>query len=218
MLGTYLLVLIGPGSIVVASRLGFPFLEALAFAAVAFGGTVASAILLFGRFSRVYINPAITIGSTVGDSFNSKLLLPYVASQITGGLLAGLSLRLALGALGPNATLGSTKLASGVTPIEGIALEVTGTFVLTLSALLASSYVGSRYKQALLVGGTLLLLILLIGPFTGASFNPARSLGPSVFSGYFDNQWVYYVGPIAGAIFAGLAFRQVKVSHDKKLR
>lgn len=141
-----------------------------------------------------------------------------MGSQIAGGLLAGLSLKIALGALGPNATLGSTELALGVTPIEGIALEVTGTFVLTLSVLLASSYIRSRYSQALLVGCTLLLLILMIGPFTGASFNPARSLGPSVFSGYFDDQWVYYIGPVAGAVFAGLTFRQVKETHGSKLR
>lgn len=61
--------------------------------------------------------------------------------------MAGLSLKIALGALGPNATLGSTELALGVTPIEGIALEVTGTFVLTLSVLLASSYIRSRYSR-----------------------------------------------------------------------
>jgi len=56
------------------------------------------------------------------------------------------------------------------------------------------------------VGATLFLLILLIGPLTGASFNPARSLGPSLFSGYFRNQIVYYVGPLTGGLLAGLAF------------
>jgi MIP family channel proteins len=218
MFGTYLLVLIGPGSIVITSSLGLPWLEMLAVVAIAFGGIVAVVILSLGRFSGAHINPAITIGRTLAGSFNSELVLPYVAFQIAGALLAGFSLRIALGALEPITALGSTKLALGVSTIEGTILEIIGTFVLTLSALVATSYVKTPLRQALLVGGTLLVLVLLIGPLTGASFNPARSLGPSIFSGYFNNQLVYYVGPLSGAAVAGLAFRQVRSSFDKRLR
>ena len=68
----------------------------------------------------------------------------------------------------------------------------------------------------MLVGGTLFVLILFIGPLTGASFNPARSLGPSLFSGYLTNQFVYYVGPVLGAACAGGVFAMVKRIHEKK--
>ena len=217
-LGTYLLVLIGPGSIIVVSLLGLPVHEALVLVAASFGGTVGGVILLLGRLSGAHINPAITLGSTLSGSFSGRLLLPYVVSQVAGGLLAAFSLRMALGALGPVASLGSTELAAGVTPLYGTALEFVGTFILTLSALLASSFVRPRLKQALLVGGTLFILILCIGPMTGASFNPARSLGPSVVSGYFQNQLVYYVGPLAGAASAGLTFRLLRESLDRKPR
>jgi len=217
MLGTYLLVIIGPGSIIVTSSERLTFFETLVVVSVAFGGIVAMVILSLGRFSGAHINPAITIGSALAGSFDSELVLPYVAFQFAGALLAGLSLRIAFGSLEPIAALGSTKLALGVTTIDGTILEIIGTCILTLSALVASSYVKAQFKRAALVGGTLLVLIMFIGPLTGASFNPARSLGPSVFSGYFGNQLVYYIGPISGAAVAGLAFRKAKNSFGKKL-
>ena len=216
MLGTYLLVLIGPGSIIVASLLSLSPVEALGLVAAAFGFTVATVILFLGRFSGAHINPAITVGSTLSGTFDRDLLLPYVSFQIAGGLLAGLSLRLVLGSLGPVASLGSTKLAAGVTPVQGVLLEIAGTFILTMSALTASSYVKTSFRRAILVGGTLLVLILFIGPLTGASFNPARSLGPSLFSGYLDNQAAYYIGPVVGAAGAGLTFRRVRESYGRK--
>ena len=212
MLGTYVLVVAGPGSIILSSTLGLPSLETLSIVAATFGGTVALVILAIGRISGAHINPAITIGSTLAGSFDSELALPYVVFQIAGAIMAGIFLRVCLGAIEPFAYLGSTKLALGTTTIQGIVLEIIGTCVLTLSALVASSYVKTPLKQALLVGGTLAVLILFIGPLTGASFNPARSLGPSLFSGYFTDQFVYYIGPVSGAVVAGLTFRQVRSS------
>jgi len=216
MLGTYVLVFVGPGSIIVSASLGLPWPETLLIVATTFGGTVALVILALGRFSGAHINPAITIGSTFAGSFDSGLMLPYVVFQIAGAILAGISLRITLGTIEPLAYLGSTELAPGVTTLEGTVLEVIGTFILTLSALVASSYVKSPLRKAALVGGTLLVLILFIGPLTGASFNPARSLGPSVFSGYFSDQFVYYIGPLCGAAIAGLTFRQVRTSIGKR--
>ena len=216
MLGTYLLVFFGAGSVIVSAMLGFSSLETIVLAAVVFGTVVAAVILSLGPLSGAHINPAITVGSVLSGRFDSSLLLPYVSFQFLGGLLAGLSLRLVLGSLGPIASLGSSQLATGITPVEGVVLETSGTFVLTLTALAATSFVKSPFRQSLLVGITLLLLILLIGPLTGASFNPARSFGPSVFSGYFQNQPVYYVGPLVGASCAGLTFRRAKKSMDGK--
>ena len=212
MLGTYLLVFLGPGSVVAASLLGLTSTITLAFVAAVFGGTVAGVILLLGRFSGANINPAVTVGSMLAGISKRELLAPYLVFQVAGGLLAGLTLRLAFVS---TASLGSTKLAAGISPVEGVSLEVAGTFILVVSALTAASFLGSPLRQAVLVGGTLFVLIILIGPFTGASFNPARSLGPSVFSGYLDNQLVYYVGPILGGASAGLIFGGLRSSHRK---
>jgi glycerol uptake facilitator-like aquaporin len=215
MLGTYLLVFLGPSSIVAASLLGLTSIEALLLVAAVFGTTVASVIMGLGRFSGAHINPAISVGSAVAGLLKRELFLPYVLFQVAGGLLAGLSLKIAFGALS-GTNLGSTELAQGITPAEGIALEIVGTFVLALYALSAASFVKSPLKQALLVGGTLFVLILFIGPLTGASFNPARSLGPSLFSGYLGGgQLLYFVGPVVGAACAGLIFGALRKSHGK---
>lgn len=214
MIGTYLLVLIGPGSVVLASLLPFASsVEAVAFVAAVFGCTVGSIILVLGRHSGAHINPAITVANTLAGLFKRELFVPYVVFQVAGGLLAGLSLRLVFGTLESSASLGSTKLASGVGLAEGVALEVAGTFVLATSALVASSFIRSPARQAVLVGATLFALIMFIGPLTGASFNPVRSLGPSLASGYLDDQYVYWLAPLLGAGLAGTVFGALRRHH-----
>ena len=210
-----MLVFLGPGSVVLASLLGMGPTESLLFVAAVFGGTVAAMIRLLGWTSGANINPAVTLGSTLAGISDSDLLFPYVLFQVAGSLLAGLTLALVFGSLGSATSLGSTKLAPGVSPAEGVALEIVGTFILVTSALLAGSFLRSSLKQALLVGGTLFVLILFIGPLTGASLNPARSLGPSIFSGYFDDQPIYYIGPAIGGACAGLIFGWLRRQHGK---
>ena len=211
MLGTYILVFLGPGSVVVAHLIpGLSSLEALTLVALVFGCTVTSVMLLLGKRSGAHINPAVSLANTVAGALRMEMFVPYVVFQAVGGLLAGLSLKVVFNTLDSADHLGSTKLAAGVTPIEGIALEALGTFLLAISALSSSSFVHSPVKQGALVGGTLAVLIVIIGPYTGASFNPARSLGPSVFSGYTSGQLVYWVGPLVGAGIAGLIFGALK--------
>ena len=127
--------------------------------------------------------------------------------------MAGLTLRLVFTPLGDTTSLGSTKLATSISPMTGIALETLGTLVLAMSALAATAWIRRARAQGLAVGGTLAILILLIGPLTGAGFNPARSLGPALASGYFSNIYVYVVGPAVGALLAGLIFRQILASR-----
>jgi glycerol uptake facilitator protein len=214
--GTYMLVFFGPASVVLASLVpGLSPLEQLTFVALVFGCTVASIIVLFGRRSGAHVNPAITVASTLAGVHRKELLLPYVGFQVLGGLLAGLSLKVVFSGLASSAYLGSTRLAAGINPAEGVALEIAGTFVLAASALSASFFLKTPAKQAALVGCTLFGLILAIGPLTGASFNPARSLGPALFSGYLSGQLVYLVGPLVGAGLAGLLFGLVIDTHGK---
>jgi glycerol uptake facilitator-like aquaporin len=199
-------VLLGPSSIIAASLLpGLSAVEALVFIAFSFGGTVALVILTLGRYSA-HINPAVTVAHGLANLTERRVLVLYFTFQLAGALLAGLTLRLVFGSSGLADSLGSTKLAAGVSPLVGFTLECVGTFFLASSALLASGRIQSRIHQAALVGTTLFVLILLIGPLTGAGLNPARSLGPSLASGYFANQIVYWAGPLAGAALAGLAY------------
>jgi MIP family channel proteins len=210
MLGTYLLVVIGPGSVVAVAQSGFPPAESILVVALVFGAVVAGVIVLLGPMSGAIINPALTLASAAAGLLRKSLVIPYIAFQTAGALVAGFTLEVAFGGIHSASYLGSTRLAPGISPVQGTAIEVAGTFVLALAALTASTYLNNRFAQALLVGSTLFVLIIAIGPLTGASFNPARSLGPSVFAGYFGNQLIYYVGPFTGGLLAGLAFTGAK--------
>lgn len=203
------MVVIGPGTITLLALLSVSGLEAIGLAALSFGGTVALVIFFLGEFSGAVINPALTLAAFSARQLRTGLVVPFLASQMIGGVLAGYTLKLFFGTLADGTSLGSTKLAAGISPAMGILLEAAGTFLLACAALVASSRIRQPGRQALFVGGTLAVLILLIGPLTGAGFNPARSLGPSIASGYFSNLYVYFVGPFLGALIAGLAFRFV---------
>src|ERR1700737_1876362 len=112
MLGTYLLVFVGPGSIILASLIpSLSSVETLTLIALAFGGTVTVIIVTLGRYSGAHINPAITVASTLAGLFKRELFAPYIAFQVVGGVLAGLSLKLVFGGLGTPTSLGSTKFA-----------------------------------------------------------------------------------------------------------
>ena len=132
-----------------------------------------------------------------------------------GGIAAGFTLKMLFSSF-DKTNLGSTKLESGIDPLAGILIEVIGTFFLASSALVRGKHFQERTHRALLVGATLFLLIMLIGPLTGASFNPARSVGPAVASNYFDNLYVYLIGPIIGALLAGILLRLVKDRSGRK--
>ena len=217
LLGTYALVFLGPGSVVIASLIpNFTGFWATVFIGSVFGGTVGTMIFFLGKHSGAIINPAVTFGVAVARILHSRYFLPYLFFQVVGGLLAGLSLKILFSSVGAtNVRLGSTMLSPGINPIQGFTLEVVGTFVLTTAALLASTQLHKAWQQGLLVGLTLFSLIQLIGPLTGAGFNPARSLGPAFAAGFFENLPIYVIGPILGASMAGLVFRIVRENARK---
>jgi glycerol uptake facilitator len=210
--GTYILVLVGPSSVIVTSLFVhspfiIPGIERLLLVALTFGGTVSALILILGKYSGAIINPAITIALASARVLKKEMLIPYLIFQIFGGIVAGLTLLILFGSIDTATSLGSTKLGGGISPITGIVLEAVGTSILSFSVLVASTRMKVARNQALFVGATLFALIAFIGPFTGAGFNPARSLGPSLASGYLNNLYVYFVGPILGGLFAGILFR-----------
>lgn len=205
-LGTYLLVLFGAGSVIVSTFM--KGITALVFVASIFSGTVALVILLLGKHSGAHINPAVTLAHAFARKARTDTVLPYLCFQAVGGIEAALTLHLFfLNQSVIPADLGSTELARGVTPLYGILLEAIGTFLLCSAALAATFYVRQPRRQAALMGGTLFLLILLLGHLTGASFNPARSIGPALSSGHWGNILVYLIGPLLGALLAAIPFR-----------
>jgi MIP family channel proteins len=214
-LGTYLLVLFGAGSVILSSVIeGF---GALVFIAGTFGGTVGIVILLLGRHSGAHINPAVTIAHAFSGRTRNNLVVPYICFQGFGAIVAGLTLRVFfLNRTVFPADLGSTELARGVNPLYGIGIETIGAFLLCSAALAATFYMQKPTSRAALVGGTLFLLILLFGPLTGASFNPARSFGPALWSLHWDDEYVYLVGPLLGAALASLLFKLVENAKNSR--
>jgi MIP family channel proteins len=207
-LGTYLLVLVGPGTVAAVSLAqGITALDALVIIGFAFGATVAIVILLLGRISGAHINPAISLAHTIAGKTTLDMFVPYVSFQVLGGVLGAFTVKLIFSQFGSPLDLGATKLASGVSPFFGTVLETSGTFVLAMSGFLASLRVHKKPGEAALIGSTLFVIILALGPLTNASLNPVRSLGPALASGYLTNLYVYWIGPLAGGLIAGLIFR-----------
>jgi len=213
LLGTYLLVLIGPGTVAALSLVqGITTFEALLIIGFAFGATVALVILLFGRISGAHINPAVTLAHTIAGKTSLEMFVPYISFQVLGGLLGAFTVKLIFSQFGSPADLGTTKLAGGVSLPVGTLLEAVGTFVLAMSGFVASLRVHKKPGEAALIGTTLFVVILALGPLTNASLNPARSLGPALASGYLTNLYVYWLGPLTGGLIAGLAFRLLERS------
>jgi len=215
LLGTYALVLIGPGTVIALSLLpALNSLVALGTIALSFGATVAGVIISLGKYSA-HINPAVTVAHAVSGKIHRSRLVPYLSFQIAGGLLAGFTLRLILGSTASAASLGSTKLASSVSPTSGVVIETVGTLALVFVILFTSDSVVGRGRQAVIIGVALFVLIVLIGPLTGASFNPARSLGPAIASGYLSDQLVYWIGPLSGGLTGAALFNLVRHSQKR---
>jgi aquaporin Z len=204
-LGTFLLVLAGTSAIVVndfsngaLTHLGI---------AVVFGLAVAAMIYAIGDISGAHINPAVTIALWYAKRFDGTQVAPYLLSQIAGALSASAVVYL-LFATHP--TLGAT-VPSG-TSAESFGLETLMTWLLMLTVI--TLVAGSRRKGtvAAAVGLVVGLEAWLGGPISGASMNPARSIGPAVFSEQLADLWIYILAPIIGA---GLAIVTCRAMKDK---
>lgn len=202
--GTFALVFAGTGAIVIndvsggtVSHVGIAF---------TFGLIVLAMIYALGDVSGCHLNPAVTLGFFVARRFQGRLVVPYVASQCLGAVLASLTLRLMFPTHG---TLGATLPAGGA--LQSFVLEFILTLILMFVILNVST--GSKEKGVMAgvaVGSVVALEALFAGPISGASMNPARSLAPALVSLRFDSLWIYLVAPILGACVSVFACRCVQ--------
>jgi len=206
-IGTFALIFVGAG----AGALGLGGLVGVAFA---HGLVVAGFAYAYGPLSGSHVNPAVTLGVWAAGAIPAGRAVAFMAAQLVGGVAGGFALRYSLG--GIETGLGATVLARGleaggatitVTPAMGLFLEAVLTFFL-VNAVLHAAVAGRAGELAgLAIGGTLTAAILVGGPLTGASLNPARTLGPAVAAGNFSDLWVYLVGPALGALAAAVLYR-----------
>jgi len=198
LIGTFALTFIGAG----AGALGVGGLVGVAFA---HGLTVMAFIYAYGHISGTHINPAVTFGAALAGALSWAEAVYYWIAQFIGAALAGALLFFVLG--GASTGLGATVLASGVTPVQGVVLEAVLTFLLVNSVLQGAVRGKAGNFAGVAIGLTLTLAILMGGPLTGASLNPARTFGPALFTGTLNQFWIYLVGPFAGAALAFVADR-----------
>jgi aquaporin Z len=194
--GTFCLVLAGTGAIVVNDVSG----GAVSHVGIAltFGLIVLAMVYAVGDVSGAHLNPAVTLGFWVARRFEGRLVLPYVAAQCAGALVASLTLR---GLFAEHPSLGGT---APVGPAgQSFVLELLLTLMLMTVILSVST--GAREKgitAGVAVGSVIALEALFGGPVSGASMNPARSLGPAAATLRFDHLWLYLLAPVAGAALA----------------
>jgi glycerol uptake facilitator protein len=212
--GTGILVLFGAGSVVAALTLGDGQLDypGLGMVAITFGLAVALAIYAFGKTSGAHINPAVSVSLAAVGRFPWGEVPAYIGAQLVG---ASLGAALIVAAFGGNAV----DLGTGVTTLgdteyfQGIVAEAIGTFLL-LTAIMALA-VDRRAPggwAGFMIGLAVTAAILVIGPLTGGSLNPARTFGPLLINtfGGGDTDWgelpLYVIGPLVGGVAAALTY------------
>ncbi len=207
-IGTFALIFIGAGTIVASPGItAAGALGTLVGIALAHGLTIAAFGSATGHVSGGHLNPAVTVAMMATGRIDPVRGLMYIVAQCLGAVFAAFLLNLAMPAdLVAAAKLGTPLLASNMTVVGGIILEAITTFFLVF--VIFGTAVDARGPKmgALFIGFTVALDILAIGPLTGAAMNPARSIGPALISGHLENFWLYWVGPVIGAVLAAFLY------------
>ena len=201
MVGTFIFFFIGAGAIVTDSYTHGGV--GLIGVALAHGLVLSVMVSAFGTISGGHFNPAVTIGAWVARKVDVPTVVTYILAQLIGGSAAGFLLK----TIFPEAVwqavhLGTPALAVGVPPMIGLALEAVLTFILMMAVLGTAMDSNAPKIGGFGIGLAVTVDILVGGPITGAAMNPARVFGPALAAGYWDNHWIYWAGPIAGAAVA----------------
>ncbi|XP_058095481.1 aquaporin NIP1-1-like [Magnolia sinica] len=209
--GTYFVVFAGCASVVVNLTKGsitFPGI------CIVWGLAVMVMVYSVGHISGAHFNPAVTIAFATSRRFPWKQVPAYVSAQILGATLASGTLRLLFG--------GKHEHFPGTIPAGSDLQSLVLEFIISFYLMFVISGVATDNRAigelaGLAVGATVLLNVLLAGPISGASMNPARSLGPAIVANRYESLWVYLVGTISGTVFGAWAYNLIRFTN-KPLR
>jgi aquaporin Z len=199
LLGTFILVTVAAGAGVINHYAGGNPISRTA-AVIAPGAVVMAMIYAWGPLSGLHINPAVTFAFTGRGVFPMKWVVPYWVVQFGGAICAGLFLQWMFGDV---ATGGNYPISSPGGEWKSLVMEALLTAILV--SIILNTATGHRsigHNAAIAVGSTVALLGLFASPISGASMNPARSLGPDIVANDYTGWWVYVAGPVIGAAIA----------------
>src|SRR5690348_10461053 len=208
-LGTFALIFFGAGSICTDQYLHGAGGLGLLGIAVAHGLAIAIMVCALGHISGGHFNPAVTIGFWVTKRLNTVDTIAYWIAQLLGATAAAFLLK----AIVPDDTwravaLGTPMIAHDFTRLSAMILEGVTTFflVFTVFATAVDERSSFRPLAGFAIGLSIVLGIMVAGPFTGGALNPARAFGPALASSHWQNHGIYWVGPLAGGFLAGFLY------------
>ncbi len=208
-IGTFILVFLGCGSAVALTSAVPGDGAALQFTGIAlgFGLGITGAIYAVGHVSGGHLNPAVSLALTAIGRFKPADLPAYIGAQFAGAILAALALK---GVFPDADALGNNALGDGVSVGSGLLAEVlmTAVFLFVIVSVATDVRVTPGFA-ALAIGLTLAAIHLLGIPVTGTSVNPARTFGPDLVAGEWDHVWIFFVGPVVGAVIGAFAYEAV---------
>jgi aquaporin Z len=199
-IGTFFLVFAGPGAAMAnASSHGVVTHVGVA---LAFAFVIVAMICAVGHLSGAHLNPAVTLGFWAAGKFPAREVFPYVIAQCLGAIAAAALLRATMGLVGD---MGATLPTIALAPAFGLEVVMSFGLMFVIMAVATDDRVAGG-TAAIAVGFTVGLGALTGGTLTGASMNPARSLGPALVGGLWRAHWLYWVAPIAGTMLAARTY------------
>jgi len=214
-LGTFVLVTVAAGSGVINHYVGGAPVSRTA-AVIAPGAVVMAMIYAWGPLSGLHINQAVTTAFAVRGVFPARWVAPYWVAQFAGAVGAALFLQ---GMFTHVAAGGNYPIATPGGEWRSLVMEALLTAILV--SVILNTATGGRsigHNAAIAVGATVALLGLFASPISGASMNPARTLGPDIVGHDYTGWWVYVAGPVIGALIAVAIINAVRGLPDKDER
>lgn len=198
--GTFLFFFVGIGAVVAGADL----------VGVAFAHGLALAVLVsaLGAVSGGHFNPAVTVAVRLSGGIRWGHAVVYIVAQLAGAVAAGFAVMAVFPEAAYSAVGGGTPaLGEGITVAAGIGIEAVLTLLLVLTVFGTAIDPRAPKIGGLAIGLAVAADIMMGGPLTGAAMNPARWFGPAVASGSYDNWYVWWVGPLIGAIVGAVIYR-----------
>jgi aquaporin Z len=208
-LGTFLFFFLGFSGIAIVVDFGLEAITPLGVAA-GFGFGLALAITAFGHVSGGHFNPAVSAGLAVAGRFPPREVVPYWIAQLVGGFVAVVVMAIVYSSEVTDSL--QTQPGSGIDDWAALVLEIvaTGLFVMVILTVATDERAAWNGVMApFLIGLFIFTAAVTVGPASGGSFNPARSLDPVLWNQEWGDVWIYIVGPLAGGVLGGAIWAYV---------